>query len=99
MELSQSMISDNRKPWMQYSFAVSLGMAILVLSFMFDSSTGDGPHRSGLLPLEFSFMLLSGLIFSFLGGVAMVKDHHKGFGVMCLLLGNALVGIAPLVFQ
>lgn len=99
MELSQSMISETRKPWLQYSFAVSLGVAALTLSVMFNLQADGAPHGNGWLSLEFSFMMLSGLIFSFLGGIAMVKDQHKGFGVMCLLAGNALVGMAPLVFQ
>lgn len=53
----------------------------------------------GFAALMFSFVLLSGLMFSSLGLFAMIKDHHKGLGITSLAIGSMLSGIAPLLIH
>lgn len=95
MELSQSVISKYRTPWPHYVFAVFLGVAAFNLSMMFHAMS-DGDK---VLHIDLVFMVLSGLIFSVLGVLSMVKDNHKEFGVLCLVVGSVVAGIAPLVFH
>lgn len=95
MKSSPSTIDQAGKPWLQYSLAIFLGVATLMVSMLF---TGMNPSVSSK-GLPMTSMLLSGLIFSFLGLFAMVKDNHKGLGIVTLAAGSVFVGLAPLIFK
>jgi hypothetical protein len=80
--------------WVRYLAVIFIGLVPLVLGITLRPAATIGASFSSSMMLIF----MAGIIFSGLGVYSSVKDDHKGFAMLCLTVGAALIGVPQLAF-
>lgn len=94
MKMYSSRETHSVKPSVQYLMLIFVGLIPLVLSMTLHSGATIGTS----LPMSMILMFVAGIIFSGIGVYSSARDTNKGFAMICLAVGAALIGTPQLAF-